>query len=222
MVIRNVSPADKRQLLKVGYPLNLMIAIEHADFKEEYIPKELTRDQYAGLIFALSTLEEREEDVLWLRYAEQKSLSAIGEILSVTQERIRQIEVGALRKLRYPSVLKIIKNGITGYLKQKAEEEHERGYAVGYNVGYKDGVDETKSKQPMVSEVIAELPIENLNLSTRSYNCLRWKEYKTIGVIASLSKHQISVIRNLGRKSIREITQALHVYGIYDTDWDTF
>ena len=55
----------------------------------------------------LKTLNEREEMVLRYRYGlddgSQKTLEEVGKIFNVTRERIRPIEVKALRKLRHPS-----------------------------------------------------------------------------------------------------------------------
>ncbi|BBM54150.1 MULTISPECIES: RNA polymerase sigma factor RpoD [Leptotrichia] len=55
----------------------------------------------------LKTLNDREEMVLRYRYGlddgSQKTLEEVGKIFNVTRERIRQIEVKALRKLRHPS-----------------------------------------------------------------------------------------------------------------------
>ena len=56
---------------------------------------------------ALETLSEREEKVLRFRYGLDdgypRTLEEVGKIFKVTRERIRQIEVKALRKLRHPS-----------------------------------------------------------------------------------------------------------------------
>ncbi|MBQ3437354.1 MAG: RNA polymerase sigma factor RpoD [Fusobacterium sp.] len=55
----------------------------------------------------LKTLGSREEKVLRYRYglddSSPKTLEEVGKIFNVTRERIRQIEVKALRKLRHPS-----------------------------------------------------------------------------------------------------------------------
>ena len=60
----------------------------------------------------LKTLNEREEMVLRYRYGlddgSQKTLEEVGKIFNVTRERIRQIEVKALRKLRHPSRRKTV------------------------------------------------------------------------------------------------------------------
>jgi RNA polymerase primary sigma factor len=55
----------------------------------------------------LSSLSDREEKVLRFRYGLDdgcpRTLEEVGKIFKVTRERIRQIEVKALRKLRHPS-----------------------------------------------------------------------------------------------------------------------
>ena len=69
----------------------------------------------------LNTLNPRERDVLRLRYGlddgRVKTLEEIGNVFSVTRERIRQIEAKALRKLRQPS-----RNGI---LREYRPNDHE-------------------------------------------------------------------------------------------------
>ena len=53
---------------------------------------------------ALSRLTAREERILRLRFGigqrEERTLEQIGQLFSLTRERIRQIEAKALRKLR--------------------------------------------------------------------------------------------------------------------------
>jgi RNA polymerase primary sigma factor len=62
----------------------------------------------------LKTLTPREEKVLKMRFgidvASEHTLEEVGKDFSVTRERIRQIEVKALRKLRHPSRSKKLKS----------------------------------------------------------------------------------------------------------------
>lgn len=64
----------------------------------------ILREELNGV---LHTLSSREEQVLRHRYglddSSPKTLEEVGKIFNVTRERIRQIEVKALRKLRHPS-----------------------------------------------------------------------------------------------------------------------
>jgi RNA polymerase primary sigma factor len=59
------------------------------------------------LLEVLTTLDERERQVLSLRYGitdgRKRTLEEIAQVFGVTRERIRQIESKALRKMRHPS-----------------------------------------------------------------------------------------------------------------------
>lgn len=61
----------------------------------------------------LSTLTPREEKVLRMRFgigmARDHTLEEVGRELSLTRERVRQIEAKALRKLKHPSRIRILK-----------------------------------------------------------------------------------------------------------------
>lgn len=99
-------------------PISLQTAVgseedsELGDFVEdnkalnpyEQTNRVLLREQ---LNEVLSTLSEREEKVLRYRYGlddgSPKTLEEVGKLFKVTRERIRQIEVKALRKLKHPS-----------------------------------------------------------------------------------------------------------------------
>ncbi len=70
----------------------------------EQANRNLLKEQLSEV---LKTLSEREEKVLRFRYGLDdecpRTLEEVGKIFKVTRERIRQIEVKALRKLRHPS-----------------------------------------------------------------------------------------------------------------------
>ena len=62
----------------------------------------------------LTDLSDQEQQVLRMRFGldddTPKTLEEIGKVFGVTRERIRQIEAKAIRKLRHPSRLKLLKN----------------------------------------------------------------------------------------------------------------
>ena len=57
-------------------------------------------------------------------------------------------------------------------------------------------------------------PIEELDLSVRSYNCLKRAGYNYAEEIAGFSVEDFSKVRNLGRRSVEEIKQKLKEFGI--------
>ena len=218
----NENTTDKRSLLKEPYPRNLLLAVRGSWEQDE--PTELTPDVLAGIEYALSTLNEREQLALCRRYKEQKTLREIGEEIGVKQERSRQIETAALRKLRSRRNMSFMTKGVDGYIKERCKIEYERGYQVGYSAGYQQGVDEAPqgiSKAGM-SVTIVSLPIEALDLSVRSYNALRKAGYVTIGDLLKVDEKEIIHIKNLGTKQRQEVAVSLYRYGISQTAWDIY
>ena len=61
---------------------------------------------------------------------------------------------------------------------------------------------------------LLEQPIEELELSVRSYNCLKRKGKDKIKDITSMTLEELSQVRNLGRKSMEEVLKTLESYGL--------
>ncbi len=55
-----------------------------------------------------------------------------------------------------------------------------------------------------------ETKIEELDLSVRSYNCLKRAGINTIGDLIQKNEEEMMKVRNLGRKSLKEVIQKLH------------
>ncbi len=81
---------------------------------EEYATNEILKEEIKDV---LSTLQEREQEVLELRFGlidgTSHTLEEVGKKFNVTRERIRQIEAKALRKLRHPSRAKKLRDFLT-------------------------------------------------------------------------------------------------------------
>lgn len=58
------------------------------------------------------------------------------------------------------------------------------------------------------------LPIESLNLQSRSYNALRRRGILTVGELVAHSEADLLDIRNFGTKSIEEVKEALGSLGM--------
>ncbi|WP_298405457.1 RNA polymerase sigma factor RpoD [uncultured Chloroflexus sp.] len=83
----------------------------HALDADDAAASGMLRQQIAA---ALDQLSERERRVLELRYGladgQPRTLEEVGKAFGVTRERVRQIEVKALRKLRHPRLGKLLKD----------------------------------------------------------------------------------------------------------------
>lgn len=59
-----------------------------------------------------------------------------------------------------------------------------------------------------------EKPIEEMELSVRSYNCLKRAGIETIGDLAKKTRADMLKVRNMGAKSLEEVLQKMESYGI--------
>ncbi len=64
--------------------------------------------------------------------------------------------------------------------------------------------------RPVITD---ERPVEDLELTVRSYNCLKREGVDTIGQLATMTEEELMNIRNLGMKSVDEIRSKLIEYG---------
>ncbi len=69
------------------------------------------------------------------------------------------------------------------------------------------------SKEEDKQVKLMELPIEEMDLSVRSYNCLKRAGINTIQDLLKKSKNDMFKVRNLGAKSVEEVIQKLDSYG---------
>ncbi|MGI6423734.1 MAG: DNA-directed RNA polymerase subunit alpha [Tepidanaerobacteraceae bacterium] len=61
---------------------------------------------------------------------------------------------------------------------------------------------------------ILEMPIEELDLSVRSYNCLKRAGINTIYELTQKTEEDMMKVRNLGKKSLEEVTSKLHTFNL--------
>lgn len=212
----------QKENISEEYPYNLLWAIKsHSD---RQIPDSFTDDNWAGLRYVLSLLDEREQGILAQRYDEKKPRSEIADNYDITAERVRQIETKACRKLQRFANWNYIEFGIAGYVRKLALSEYNRGYSIGYRMGYQDGTIDAANgnSRPSAPDEVLNLPIEQLGLSTRAYNCMVAAQCKRIGDIARLTEEQIATMQRLGKTSANEIAQALKSQGVQHTAWDKY
>jgi DNA-directed RNA polymerase subunit alpha len=78
--------------------------------------------------------------------------------------------------------------------------------------GYERSRTEMRSRtsRPVITD---ERPVEDLELTVRSYNCLKREGVDTIGQLATMTEEELMNIRNLGMKSVDEIRSKLIEYG---------
>ena len=175
-----------------NYPDNLLYDIFGGEWE---FP--LPADFDGSLEYVLHSLTERERRVLDFRYKDGLTFEEIGKRECVTRERIRQIHAKSLRKLRHPGRLNYLKYGVSGVIARRTESAREAALA-------------SLPKPDIKPE---DIMLEELELSVRSYNCLKRAGMNTLRDVSEMTFDELCHVRNLGKKSIDEICAMLTKYG---------
>lgn len=83
-----------------------------------------------------------------------------------------------------------------------------------------DMSDEAKKTEIMVEreetkkEKVLEMTIEELDMSVRSFNCLKRAGIDTVEDLINRTEEDMMKVRNLGKKSLEEVIQKLHSLGL--------
>jgi DNA-directed RNA polymerase subunit alpha len=77
-----------------------------------------------------------------------------------------------------------------------------------------EGIEVGPSPQDQALAADMALPIEEMDLTVRSYNCLKREGIHTVGELIGRSEADLLDIRNFGAKSIDEVKVKLHEMGL--------
>jgi len=207
------------------FPLNILKAMNLSD--KSINPIFLEASEIESVINAYPSA--RETRALLSYYKEQKLLKEIGQELGLTRERVRQIILLGLKK---------IKNYILRYdafIEKEAENELRERALKDLNAYRSKLVEEFKAKGIISADMVAvfgeptfvsefdklhgytnlkNIGIEELDLSTRSYNNLKRGGIYTLEDLAKKKVSDLYKIRNMGKKSVKEIKEKAKALGM--------
>ena len=69
-------------------------------------------------------------------------------------------------------------------------------------------------RQETIKEKVLEMTIEDLDMSVRSFNCLKRAGFDTVEDLTKRTESEMIKFRNLGKKSLDEVIQKLHSLGL--------
>ena len=196
------------------WPYNLVDAIVGKS-----IDWVLTQDHLDALDYAMNTLSERERKAILLYYQRAMSLEDLSHEFNVTRERIRQIILRGIRRMRHPSHISALRVGLV--VAQDTEMARERLRELETQIdGIEKKLAEHKAAVSELSTICATVPsattgsdtsVFDLGLSVRATNCLWRAGIDTLGqVIAAAEEGSLKGVRNLGMKSLEEILTVLY------------
>jgi DNA-directed RNA polymerase alpha subunit len=148
------------------------------------------------------SLTERESKCIKLRYSEGMTLDQIAAEFKVTRERIRQIIAKAERKLKNVA-------RTNRYFATTAESLKKAQLEI---IELKQYIKANENIDPL-ELAWAATPIDELELSVRSYNCLKRAGFNVLGKFKGVKIRDIARIRNLGPRSFSEIMGKLSDVG---------
>ena len=97
-------------------------------------------------------------------------------------------------------------------LAAKAIEDHIRLFVNLSDVI--SGMDILVSREEDKQQKVLEMNIEDMDLSVRSYNCLKRAAIHTVEDLTKRTEEDMLKVRNLGRKSLDEVISKLRSYGL--------
>lgn len=194
------------------YPLNLYYDIFGGEHYTKYIHDRNDLELIRDVMLSINNHKWKTENklkafrILEYRYSDKMSFHEIADIFRVSTERIRQIVVMTLRICRSPNGYCI--KGISGNITL----EHKN-----LKDDYNRIVESVKAIQNIASSGVNSgfsTPIGALDLTIRTYNCLRRSGIETLLDLKELSLNDLIKIRNLGKKSLKEVLDVCRTYGI--------
>lgn len=192
------------------YPENLLFAILDEDI-------ETVKDKIDGLEYVLKTLTEREQYIIRERFVNDEPLELIAKHFNVVRERIRQIEVKALRKLRHPSRKQYFEKGliVVEAVNKLREELHEQELLTMLDDVRKKHKDSYENKIAHIQNT--EYNIAKCGFSCRLYNSLNRAGYKTIIDVINQPLYKIKQLEAMGPKSFSELESYIQSLGL---EWE--
>lgn len=230
-------------ILEDCYPVNLLIACLEIPIDTDEVTTDIWDYDIRHFRKLISTLMDKEQRVLEMRYQFGMSLDEVGKALNLTRERIRQIQKKAERKLRYRTAsggIWVVNREKYDALKQENNELKARLSNLEHNLDVcKARLEEPSSAEVEHSEEepdpkiedFNKVKLEELDWSVRAYNCLKRAGFNTLGDIFYFDQNQGNIeepfrtqnwrsIRNLGKKTLIEIARVIFEYCSYRLqDW---
>lgn len=208
------------------YPLNVYKVINHYT---HYNLNSFNRGGYAGkgvsvenLLVEIAKLGDKDQNLLEMRFREGLTYRECAERVGVSHSRVRTLIDKSINRLRHPERMK---NFLTVPYADYIEKEKKLKAVLSENNALKQelsGVCQEKKSMEILEkrekeakrEKVMNMPLEEMGLSTRTFNCLYRANKRTLKDLTEMTEHDYRKVRNLGNKCIQEIVWTLKKYGM--------
>ena len=176
-------------------------------------------------------LTVREKGII-SRILDCDSFDHIAHCYGISYERTRQVFMKGLRKmLRYSDKIQEREKRITDAMdklqseKNSLMEENER-LKLALIDKQADAEEKRKESLAVINSIELyrtckpfTIPLADIGLSVRAFNCCKSKDIRTIGELVSFKQSDLMKLRNFGRKSMNELEELLARYGLRFGMW---
>ena len=191
-----------KEYRKLPWPRNFWSTVLHKEVSEKEVPE----DWELALKYVFETrLDAKKADILRHYFQCGMTFQEIGDLYGLTLETVRQHASKAIRAMRHPSwrafLVYGLEEGKAVLAEARTAAEHQR----------LDG-------RTVVS---AACRIETLDLSVRTFNCLKRAGINTVEQLSQCGDEDLARLHNMGTKSLREIKDRLAIIrgeGLEKTD----
>lgn len=174
---------------------------------------------FAELDQMLLTLTEREQNIIRNRFGididEPMTFRKIAHDIYRNPERIRQIEIKALAKLRHEVLkrqLHILGQPVGDAIKRELEQREKE---TALKAAYRDAVERHASAEVLASRDLHLLrDLDEFDWSVRTRNCMQNANIVLVGELVQWTERGILRTKNFGRKSLKEVKEVLAELGL--------
>lgn len=202
------------KLVGKAYPFNAMEAAKLPEDADDQL-----------FLKCLEQLTERERSIIEKHFAHDMFCEDIANEYHLTRQRVHQIIAISLTRvgkwMKYANELEerkkhseLLEKDFED-LKKRREQLVQRFYETGiYDEDMEIEFGKVLSKHRAKSVGSLTTSIEDLDLTIRTHNCLVRAGYENLGDIVSKTADEVAKIRNLGKKSFKELETKLAEYGL--------
>lgn len=162
------------------YPQNLL-----NDIFDKFVPIETFPNFEKTLEYLFLNMPEKWVKCIKLRYNNNYTYEKIGSTLNITRARVEQLIKKTILELKTSENIKCIELGVEQYKIYLKDKEY-------------------KTRLEKANRNLYQIPINELQLSGRAYNCLMRNGIDTIGKLSELEISKLIFLRNMSTTAAKE------------------
>lgn len=210
-----ISARAKMCLLSVGY--EDIEDLESVTDEELIKIKNLNEKGVAEIRTAINTYftDDENDDVDWSNIEDDEAISTLKE-LSIEEVELSVRSYNCLKRAGIKTIGELCDMTMEDMMKVRnlGRKGQEEVLAMLKANGLLKGTDEEDDEDEITGNVNTNIPIDELEFSERTYNCLKRAGIRTLRDICKKTPEDMMRVRNLGRRGQEEVQEKLNELGL--------